>query len=113
VKGRLSVEQDDITVFNVTFDDITNLEGACKLGTVTESKVTLSRFVLLGNIVGTRVDIWTVVDELLKFVLVVTRASLWVGQHFGNTVRNSHLIDLKVGVRGDDGTPGEVDSLTG
>ncbi|KAH3669375.1 hypothetical protein OGAPHI_001496 [Ogataea philodendri] len=98
VQRRLSVEQNDVSVLDVSLHNVSNRQLFGQLVTVTITQVSLNVLVFLHQIVGTRMNIRSVDHQFLQLGLVVPRHLLRIRQHFGDSVWNSHLVDPQVGI---------------
>lgn len=68
-------------------------------------------FVVLLDIIGSRMNEWSIDDEFLQFGGVMLVDVFWERQTFGDIERHSDLTGVQVGVRGDDATSCIIHSL--
>jgi len=111
VEGGLSIEEHDVLVLEVTFDNVTDgqLFGeVCTVGDKLEVDFLVVRVL---NVICSGVDIGTVKHVLAQTLDVVRKNALGVRQHLGDELGNGDLVDLEVGVGRDDRTRRKVDTL--
>jgi hypothetical protein len=108
VERRLTVEENDVTVLQMTLNNPPVLKERIRPLVVPQVDP-VSR--IPHNISRSRVLVRSVPDELLQVLDVVGRDSLGVGERSRDRERNADLVEGQVRVTGDDGTSGEVDTL--
>ena len=113
VQTWLSIEQSDVTVDHMSLDYITHTQAVGNSSSVPKLQVLLEPIATCSNVVGARVNITAIADRLLQSVDVVGCDAFRICENLGDTLGNGDLIDPQVGVRGDDGTTREVDTLSG
>ena len=59
-----------------------------------------------------RVLVWSILDELVQSVDVVRRDDLRIGQSPCDTPRHSDFVERQIRITSDDGTSGEVNTLS-
>jgi len=64
------------------------------------------------DIVSTRMHITSIPHSLAQPLNIMRRHTFGVRQYLGNTFRNGDFIDTEIWIRGNDSTPGEIDSLS-
>src|SRR5215469_5589343 len=106
VQGWLTVEDDIVTVDNVSFDfptilqrDLTSTRTVPKVDTDT---------VIANNVFGTRVLVRPSADELSKLRNIVRCDGFGICQDLCSAAWNSNFIKRQVGIAGDDCTSREV-----
>ena len=102
VQRWLSVEDDVITVNDVSLDDPAELQLDLASGLVV-SQIN-ARIVLANDEFGARMNVWSTLHQLGKLVDVVDCNTLWEGQDSGNLSWNTDLVQLKIWVTRDDST---------
>lgn len=114
MKRGLSIEKDNVTITDVTLDDITDAQFFCKfLAHSWELEEALEARFAVHEIVCAWMNVGTVANGLPQLFDVVLKDAFRVGENLGHPLWHGDFVDLEVGVRADDGSTGKVDTLAG
>jgi hypothetical protein len=111
VQTGLPIEENNITIHNMTFNDITNSQPICNRSPIPKAQKLL--VVASCHEIGSRVYLSSVSYRLSQSPDVVRRNSFWIGQDLGYTLWNCHLVNAKVRIRRNDGPSREINTLSG
>lgn len=115
----MSVEEDDIAVFEVALDDEGGLAGSRRGDGVSDGVAAgadpeIKSFAVGSDeIVGAGVEFRAVLDELFDFFDVPFGDHFGDGEDLGEIFRDADVVDPDIRVRRDDGAGGEVDPFAG
>jgi hypothetical protein len=98
----LTIEDNNITVDNVSFDLVTILQLDLASALVMAQVDALTS--VSNDILGSRMLVGTVADELLQLIDVESVDSLREGKNTSSTSRDTYFIQGQVRVTGDDST---------
>lgn len=113
VERRLTIEKNNITILQMSFDNISLLDILCSDIAVTVSERDLELGVLLAQVVRTRVDIRAIPNQFLDLVLVVSVHHFRVCKILRNKHWHSDFFDTQVGIGRNNGTAREINTLSG
>ena len=113
VQTWLSIEQSDVTVDHMSLDYITHTQAVGNSSSVPKLQILLEPIATCSNVVGTWVDITTIPNRLLEPVDVMSCDAFGICQDLGDPLGHRNFVDPQVGIRRDDGTTREVNTLSG
>ena len=108
VESRLAVEEDDVTIHQVTIDNITDVKNNLLRIHVAETD---NAAIGATDRLRTRELQRTVLDELVQLVTIEASDPLRASQVHRNLLRHTQLRDRDVRVRCDNGAGGELHTL--
>ena len=111
MQTRLTVEQGDITIDDMPFDNIADSQSLRNSISVTKLQEFLQR--VPRDKVGPRMHVRTIADRLPQHLDVMTRHPLRVGQNLRHPLRHRDLVDAQIGIWRNNGTTRKVDTLAG
>ena len=108
MQTRLSVEEHDVAVNDMSLDDVTDLEAVRNSSPVAELEILLKPITPSCHIVRAGVNIASVSNGPLQHLDVVRCHAFRICQYLRNSLRHRHLVDTQVWVRRDDRTSREI-----
>jgi hypothetical protein len=113
MQRRLTVEEHNVVVLEMALNDISIFEISGCIIPVGEFQVDrVATVILLDDSLRSWPDIDSILDTLAELLDIVSLYPFGVGKVLGDKLRDSHLIDTEVRVRGDDGSSREVHTLS-
>ena len=111
VQTGLSIEQNNVPVNDMSFNDVTNRQSVSDSSSISEFEELL--VISSRHKVGTWVNVRTIPHCLLQDADVMWCDAFRVCEDFGDALGHSDLVDSQVGIRRDDRSAREVDTLSG
>jgi len=119
MQARLSIEQNDIPVNEMSLDDVSDLQVIRHFILIRVHQVSLDssaqthwpRCSTLDK-VGARIISRSIAHCLSQHLDIMVVNSGWVGQFDSNPFRDCHLVNAKVWIRADDCATGEVNTFS-
>lgn len=109
----LTVEKDNVTVDDMSFDNIANAQPVRDRRSVTELQELLEAAAAGRHVVRAGVHIAAVANRLLQHLHIMRRDALRVRQDLRNTLRHGDFVNTQIGIWRDDCSTREVDTLPG
>lgn len=90
VQRWLSVKHDIVTVLDVSFNFVTNLDVG--VGAVLQTRQVNLFLIVADDVLCTWPILWSILDEFFKFIVVVWSHSLWEGEVPCDLIWNTKLV---------------------
>jgi len=110
VERRLAVEDHVVSISDVSLNFVANLDMSVR-PVLEESEVDLL-LVMPDDVLGAGPVLRTILDQSLHLVIIRVSDCLGKGEIGGNLIGDTKLIELEAGIWSDDGSRGEVNSLS-
>ena len=109
----MTVEEDDVTIFNVTLDNVANAQVSSHHISITKLEIDLvAAFIHLDDALCSWPDIRTILDALPELGHILALGSLGVCKVLGDKLGDGDLIDTQVGIGRNDSSTRKVDTFT-